>query len=246
MAGVGLRQRGVIPRRPLQPDPTHPLAAGLVFCQFSGNEQGRAGGSGMSWGQSPYGRASTTSDSTSAYAVVLRRKWEAMSDWTLHCLVRITSIDTGWGSPFEIPYAPQSGSWSPPYHAFLLSQNSGSPYPGTGVNNGAGTYVSLNLGSGSYMLKDGAWHSYTVAWGGRGAVWWRDGVQFATDATTAGVTNPTVSGTPELVFGGRSASITGEGYAGAGVCSAMWGRRLSDVEVSMAHADLFEMFRDGR
>ena len=249
MPGVGLRQRGMVPRRPVHPDPTHPLAAGLVFCLFSGNEQGRTGGSNVGWGMSAWGRSTATSDSASAFAVPIKRRWSSMSDWTMHAVVRVTAVDLGWASLFEVPHNPTSGSWSSPFHAFLISQSSANPYPGVATNNGASTYLGLQLGSGNYVLKDGLPHSYTASWGTLGAVWWRDGARFATSASTpagSSALNPAVASGPEVVFGGRSAGTPGEGYRGDGVAQALWSRPLSDTEVAMAHADLMEMFRDGR
>lgn len=254
MPGVGLRQRGMIPRRPLHPDPSHPLAAGLIFCQFSGNEQGRAEQARTSWGQGVYGRASATTTNTGtgasgAFGVPLRRKWPSagMMDWTMHSVVdRVTAVSQ-YAVVFEVPHNPTSGSWTSPYHAFAFGHGSTAI---ASVSGNDGTNLeTLTIAGANYVATDGLPHSYTCSWGASGAIWWRDGVQWGTSATTpngAALTPMVVSGAGEVVFGGRSVSTNGEGYTGVGTVQALWERRLSQLEIQMAHDDIFSLFRDGR
>lgn len=247
MPGVGLRQRGMIPRRPLHPDPSHPLAAGLIFCQFSGNEQGR--GVSVSWGQGTYGRASATTGNSGGFGVPLRCKWPSagLHDWTMFTVVRATA-DSAYAALFEIPHNPTSTLWQSPYHAFLISRDSADRGPTQGTNDGASYEVIGHAGT-DYFLVDGAPHSYAASWGTQGGVWWRDGVKWGTNSATPNGSSAqamVVSGAGEIVFGGRSVSAPGEGYTGEGDVQALWGRRLSQLEIQMAHNDIFSLFRDGR
>lgn len=246
MSGVGIRQRGVIPNRPMEPDRTHPLTEGLVFFQFAGNDRGRVGGTGVQHGSTAYGKGITTTDGNSAWAVPVRNRWGSMHNWTMFTIARVV---TGalYSALFECPNSPQSGAWSSPYHAFSHARDTSTSNTQVGTNVG-GTFTFSAAGT-SMFVEDDLVHSYAASWGTQQSVFYRDGVQFATGGTTPNGTSPTdpaTVGTPEVVFNGRSASATGEGFVGDGICQALWARRLSAKEISDLHIDPFEMFRDGR
>lgn len=239
---IGARPRWKPDGRPLQVDPTHPLALGLWFHRTADYPGRGAGGSSLTWAASPHGRAIQSANSTScAYGVPIPRIGSAIADFTLHGVRAATAFDQ-YSSLVGLPYNPTSGSWVDPYVMAFLG-TSGSNVASLGLAD-SGVHRYLNLSNTGFWLTDGLWHSYTGAWGVNGAITWRDGVQWETSASTPNGSTlilPTSSGAPELVFCGRSVSTVGEGWTGRQPIAIGWTRRLSAAEVAMVHDDPFCM-----
>lgn len=239
MPGVGLRPaRNLLAPAPRRVDPTHPLAAGLLAAQWVGGDIGEVGGSGGAFGPGPYGRVFKKAGNGDCVGVPIRRRWGAMFHWTLHTIVRV-ELAGFYAALFGCPHNPASGSWVAPYHAHVIARDGFTDDPIVGTNNGSGTYTFVSTPT-TWLLEDGEVHSYTAAWGNRGAAWWRDGVLIATHANTAvgtGSVNPATVGTPEFVFGCRSAATPDEGFTGDAIYQAMWERRLENSEVAALHQD---------
>lgn len=239
--GIALGRRRYSPGSSANIDRSHPLAAGLLFVARSDSAQGRTGGAGISFGQTPTGKAVQSSDTTSAWATQIPRI-PTMTDWTIHGVLTTTTL-SDWCGPVSIPWDPQNTSWATPFHSLGLLKYSNTT-EALVVTNDSGTALTYHWASG-YILADSLPHTYTGVWGTQGAEVYRDGVLYSSDATTpngSSSVTPSVTGTPETCFCGRSASTPAEGQVGSVALQAVWTRRLSAVEVSMLHADPYQLF----
>lgn len=240
MAGIGLaKPKQLSPS--MKPNPGHPLSQKLHFFVAPGASRVRPGGSGLTFGGGPRGPViSSTGSSCLGVEIPLLG---TMDEWTMHSICRISSSDI-YAPVFCIPASPQNSSWVSPYHAATVGREFNSDDTFLGVNN-SGFYNSTVMG-GTVPWTDNNWHAWTGQWGRTGGEIFMDGVSVGSTATTSNAGNqstPTINGTPEVVFCGRSVSApTAEYYVGQGQLLAMWLRKLSLPEIQMLVADPFCMF----
>jgi hypothetical protein len=221
--------------------PGHPLAQNLLCWYNSAETQGRVGGTGIEWNYTPYGRSIGSTNTTSAYANTFTRQLGTLENYTFFSVQRWTSAADYAGAP-GLPYAPQSSTWGIPFWA-LVTVKEAALQDAHFATNVSGTRTTTTISANAFWQVDSKWHSYATSWGNKGGITYLDGVEDGTTATTPATSwTPTFSGTPELVWHGRSASTTGEGAVGTTAFLGLWKRRLDAKEVAMLHDDPFQMF----